>query len=87
MRHTLAFMICFSFLVGCASGPYMLPDVDGGSSAPGAAFTGDAMMFRKAQPGHQDDPAFDFYYKRCSTNGQEAYYSKTSYDCTGPLAR
>ncbi len=81
-------LILILLSTGCASrGGYMLPDSDGASQAPGHAFTGDGMMFRKEQPGHQDDPEFDFYYKHCSTNGNEAYYSKTSYDCSGPLAR
>lgn len=86
MLNFRALLIGFALCTGCASGPYMLPD-DYAGDAPGAAYAGDSMMFRKGQPGHQDDKNWDFYYKHCSTNGDESYYSKTSYDCSTPLGR
>lgn len=73
-------------LWGCASGdPYMLPDdADAQSTAAGEAFTADGMHFRKPMPDRRDSKPWEFYYKHCAMNGNEAYFSKTSYDCTGP---
>lgn len=71
-------------LVGCSSAPYMLPESDTESEAPGEAFAADSMMFRKEMPDHRDQKKFEFYYKHCSMNGDEEFFSKTSYDCTGP---
>lgn len=66
----------------------MMPDSsDVETSASGHAFAGHSMTFRKEQPDRQEVPNWDFYYKHCSTNGDETHYSKTSYDCNGPLAR
>jgi hypothetical protein len=79
--------VCFFiFVVGCStSGPYMLPEVDDGSQARPEAYAADTMTFRKGMPDRRDWKPWEFYYKHCSINGREAYYSKTSYDCTGPF--
>lgn len=61
-----------------------MPYGDENSRAPGAAFSGDAMMIRKDMPHQQDPKPWDFYYKHCAINGEEDVYSKNSYDCTGP---
>lgn len=76
---------------GCASTdksgttPTMtLPDPDAASQADGAAFTADSMHFRKPMPSHSDWRPMEFYFKHCSEIGEEAYFSKTSYECTTP---
>jgi hypothetical protein len=82
-------------LVGCASdgqpkyssGDYfIMPNSDDASTAPGDAWTGSSMYPRKQMPKHGREPANDweFYFKHCSMNGNESYFSKTSYDCSGP---
>jgi hypothetical protein len=83
MKWVLAMGFC---LVGCASaGGFRLPENDDSASrAPGAAYAGSGMNFRKDMP-HQSDPKpWQFYFKHCSINGDESFYSRTSYDCTGP---
>lgn len=61
-----------------------MPYLDDNSQAQPEAFSAD-MSVRKEMPHRKPQFApFDFYYKHCSTNGNEAYYSKTSYDCTSP---
>ena len=73
-------------LAGCAHGERSyIPELDGGNTAPGAAFTADSMNFRKAMPLRQDWKPMEFYYKHCSDIGDEVYYSKTSYECTDPF--
>src|SRR5262249_8311360 len=92
-------LVLILLLSGCASdGTYtsglksgdsvfLLPYGDDNSKAPGDAWTGSGMFPRKGMVHHGREPAndWDFYYKHCSMNGDENYYSKTSYDCTGPL--
>jgi hypothetical protein len=65
----------------------MLPDTNDISRAPGEAFTASSMTFRKQMPTHEREEPNDweFYFKHCSMNGNESYFSKTSYDCSGPF--
>jgi len=72
-------------LTGCGSSPYMLPESDTNSTAPGAAFTGDGMLFRKAMPDHRNFQRWEFYYKHCSGTGDEGYRSMTAYQCSDPF--
>lgn len=84
-------------IAGCASGDgyanysgekktFLLPYSDYDSAAEGAAWTGSHMFPRKQMPQHERNPAneYDFYFKHCSSNGNQSYFSKTSYDCSGP---
>ena len=74
------------FLSGCASEPYMLPESDTLSQAPGEAFTADGMNFRKAMPDHRGDRKWEFYYKHCSEDDGKFFFSKTSaYSCSDPF--
>ncbi len=83
--------IGFAFLIvvltACSSTrePYMLPETDEHNMAPGAAYAAENFTFRKPMPDRREWKPWEFYYKHCSTNGNEAYYSKTSYDCSGPF--
>ncbi len=61
----------------------MMPDRDSESSAEGAAYTADAMHFRIPMPLHEANST-PFYFKHCNENGEQAYYSKTEYDCSYP---
>ena len=54
------------------------------SQAPGAAYTGEAMNYRKKMPSRPNWRPLEFYYKHCSQMGEGSYYSKTAYECTGP---
>jgi hypothetical protein len=60
-----------------------MPDNDDNSPAPGEAFAG-SMAIRKDMPHRKDPKPWEFYYKHCAVNGDETYYSMTSYDCSGP---
>ena len=82
-------------LVGCASSssgrgpsssaePYYLPVSDENSGARWEAFSADSMYTRQPMPDHRDSKPWEFYFKHCSDNGNGSYYSKTSYDCSGP---
>ncbi len=75
-------------LVNCASGKgkqvAMMPEMDQGSQANPASYGADAMTFRKDQPYRPEFKRWQFYYKSCALNGDESYYSKTSYHCAGP---
>jgi len=75
-------------VVSCASmddGDYgYLPESDTASTADGAAFTADSMMFRKGMPQHADAKPLEFYYKSCTKMNEAAFYSKTSYECSAP---
>lgn len=62
----------------------MLPETDTENQATGAAFAADSMHFRRPMPSHPNWKPLEFYFKHCTEIGQRAYYSKTSYDCTGP---
>lgn len=55
------------------------------SRAPGDAYAAEAFTFRKGMPDRQYWKPWEFYYKHCSINGNEVFYSKTSYDCSGPF--
>lgn len=81
-------------LTGCASGggagskdsgeSFRMPYSDENNRASAGAFAGD-MEIRKDMPRRQPQfTPFDFYFKHCAMNGNETYYSKTSYDCTLP---
>lgn len=83
LRLVLVSLILLS--AGCASEPYMLPESDSESTAPGDAFAGAGMYFRKAMPDRRDSKPWEFYYKRCSMNGEESYFSRTAYECSGPF--
>ena len=87
--------LCLVFcLMGCASGgandsggggegggTFRMPYSDDNSQARGEAFAGD-LSLRKDMPARDTKyKPFDFYFKRCSLNGNETYYSRTSYDC------
>jgi len=65
---------------------FLMPHSDDNSQAPGDAWTGSGMYPRKQMPKHDRSPAnnYDFYFKHCSMNGNASYFSKTSYDCSGP---
>ena len=72
-------------LIGCASEPYMLPESDTHSKAPGAAFAGDGMNFRKEMPDHRNDESWEFYYKHCAQD-DKFFFSKTdAYTCSDPF--
>jgi hypothetical protein len=79
------FVILFFSLAGCASQPgtWRQPANFDGNPNP-AAYAGDAMYFSKDQPHRPDPKPWEFYYKHCAMNGDETYYSATSYDCSGP---
>lgn len=86
LRIGFAFFILIS-AAGCSSGgPRMhkLSEVEN-TRAPAAAYSMDDFTFRKDMINRDDSKPWEFYYKHCSTNGNEAFYSKTSYDCTGPF--
>lgn len=83
MKTWMAFT--FLFLSGCASSRgYMMPYTDEGSTAPGAAYAAEGFTFRKEMPDRRGGKPWEFYYKHCSESGAQAYFSKTSYDCSGP---
>ncbi|MAV92383.1 MAG: hypothetical protein CL676_13270 [Bdellovibrionaceae bacterium] len=63
----------------------MIPDGDGNSTAPGAAFTADGMNFRKEMPDRRDFQPWEFYYKHCASTGDDGYLSKTAYSCSDPF--
>jgi hypothetical protein len=91
MRQLGFCVLLFSFLAGCASAGdsssgYLMPEMDEGSQADPNAFAADSFTFRKDMPDRRDWKPWEFYYKHCSINGREAFYSKTSYDCTGPYS-
>lgn len=83
-------------LLGCSSGEkssrfgsgstdsFLMPYSDENSRAPAEAFSGDVMYTRRPMPHRPDPKPWEFYYKHCSTNGNSTFYSKTSYDCSGP---
>jgi hypothetical protein len=72
-------------LSACASKRgWRMPDFDDGSTADAAAYGADGMYIGKEMPHRPDFKPWEFYYKHCSVNGDEAFYSKTSYDCAGP---
>lgn len=84
-----AVLLTFVLLLSaCASsrGGWRMPDsADNDAANPDpASYGADAMTFRKDMPHRPDPPAWEFYYKHCSVNGNEAYFSKTSYDCSLP---
>ena len=60
-----------------------MPESDLDSTARPEAFAGD-MAIRKVMPDRRGQKPWEFYYKHCSVNGNEVFYSKTSYDCNGP---
>jgi hypothetical protein len=67
---------------------YYIPDgYDADTSASGEAYAADPMHFRKPVPNHSGQKSWEFFFKHCSMNGNESYYSKTSYDCSGPYAQ
>ncbi|MBX3021937.1 MAG: hypothetical protein KF799_09700 [Bdellovibrionales bacterium] len=82
-----AFLFCVFLLSvsGCASDPYLLPESDSESTAPGAAFTGAGMYMRKPMPDRRDAKPWEFYYKRCSMSGDSSAFSRTVYECSGPF--
>lgn len=61
-----------------------MPYGDENSQAAAAAFSAD-MSVRKDMPYRPDAKKWEFYYKHCAMNGDEIYYSKTSYDCIRPF--
>lgn len=65
----------------------MIPESDSESTADGEAFTAAAMHFRKRMPARKPtvEQDWEFYFKHCAMNGNESYFSKTSYDCSGPF--
>ena len=71
-------VLAFLFLVGCSSssGKYMMPESDFGHA--------EGFTFRKEQTDRRNWKPWQFYYKDCASTGNESYYSKTSYQCSGP---
>jgi hypothetical protein len=64
----------------------MLPDNgDAGSTAPGEAYAGDGMMFRKKMPDHRDWKPWEFYYKHCAMSSDQEYATQHAYECGGPF--
>lgn len=83
MIRTLLVTLAFGFL-GCASNqPYYLPDSDDVSAAPGQAFAGDGMLYRKPMPDHRDDKQYQFFYKNCWVDNENGlpFVSKRVYAC------
>ena len=70
--------------VSSSSGTRYLPDLDAGNTARGEAYAAEGMHFRKPVPDRREFKPWEFYYKHCALNGEESFYSKTSYDCSGP---
>lgn len=62
----------------------MLRHNDEDSSAPGEAFAGAGMHFRKPMPDRREGKPWRFYYKHCAMSGDEGLFSKTVYECSGP---
>lgn len=60
-------------------------EIEDSSQGHPASYSADPMTFRKEAPDRSDPQTWDFYYKHCSRNSEQPYYSKTSYDCTGPF--
>lgn len=86
LRIGFAFFTLILFF-GCSSGGprmHMLSEIEN-TRAPAAAYSMDPFTFRKDQVDRSNWKPWEFYYKHCSTNGNEAFYSKTSYDCAGPF--
>ncbi|MGE4131313.1 MAG: hypothetical protein AB7F86_06720 [Bdellovibrionales bacterium] len=84
---TVLLLASSAFLTNCASSSssgYFWPESDSESTAPGAAFTADSMHFRKSMPERREPKPWVFYYKDCAMNGDASYFSRTSYDCSGP---
>ena len=81
----LSLAMSFSIL-SCESKPKTigLEDYGENSQAHGAAFRADAMTIRRPMPSHADWKPLQFYFKHCTEIGEGSYYSKTSYECTGP---
>ncbi|MCB9026591.1 MAG: hypothetical protein H6625_09765 [Bdellovibrionaceae bacterium] len=75
-------------VAGCSSsgtqGTIGQEDYDENNTAIGAAYRVDAMHIRRPMPSHSDWKPMQFYFKHCSEIGEKVYYSKTSYECTGP---
>ena len=49
-----------------------------------SAYAADGMTFRKDMPYRPNPKPWEFYFKHCAVNGNEVFYSKTFYDCSGP---
>lgn len=82
MKILLAAML-FGML-GCASEPYMLSDsYEDASSAPGDAFAGEGMLYRKPMPDRRGDQPHQFFYKNCWVDNDNGlpYISKRVYAC------
>lgn len=71
-------------VVGCASEPYLMPESDENSRAPGYAWTGAGMYTRKPMPDRRDSKPWEFYYKHCSAAGEDSPFSGKSFECSGP---
>lgn len=88
MRFVAGFLLIFT--LGCGSAEkkqtFMLPDTYEEGDGDPAGLAASSMHIRKPMPVHKknEDSNWDFYFKHCSVNGRESYFSKTSYDCTGP---
>lgn len=89
--HRLSWLLacfCLTLHGGCAS-----PDTRMGSedfigsyeesTAHGAAYTSDMMTFSKEQKVRPKNDS-QFYFKSCELNGDQTFYSKTSYWCSEP---
>lgn len=89
LRLILAACLVLFTAFGCATDETgtdtgMLADTDESSTAEGAAYTADSMHFRKEMPKRSSNTPLDFYYKHCTEMNEASFYSKTSYDCSGP---
>ena len=80
---TLLILLC---LCSCASRPpgIGLEDYDENSTADGAAYITDSFNIRRAMPSRPDWKPMEFYFKHCTEIGEGTFYSKTSYECSGP---
>ena len=88
LKLAVALSISVFVVIGCATDESgstgLMADTDGGSTADGAAYTGEAMHFRKEMSKRPSNTPLDFYYKHCTEMNEASFYSKTSYDCSGP---
>ncbi len=71
---------------GCAtSDGWLMPYGDENAHPVAAAYGNETFSVRKPMPHRPENVRpYEFFYKHCSMNGDEAVYSKTAYDCAGP---
>lgn len=86
--NKVLFISLLFLLLGCSTtGQHSTigqEDYDAENSAHGAAYRVDALHIRRPMPSHADWKPVQFYFKHCTEIGERFYYSKTSYECSGP---